>query len=206
MRKEHPITLGDIRLASNVYVVLPLEPYWREEDDLLEEGAPYPGLGSDLEMPYPSLARTSKAAATELIRNHQSSARRIVGNTFDPFFFAPRQSGRNLHILRLHFDLGGGLRNELHEWECPIELHHVREASSVYVRVRMVESNPYRLEEQLFHRLRRMPPSLRRMRIPKIEARRLIQEPRHGYWQILGTMNCRPDGHELLIHRLGVDY
>ena len=68
-----------------------------------------------------------------------------------------------------------------------------------------------RLERRVLRRMNRnrirgIPPSVR---IPKTEAKRLVQEPRgteHYHWHILGIMGCGPDGDELLITRLGVDY
>ena len=95
MPLEQPITFGDVRRASSVYVTLPLDPYWREEGEELEELTPYPCLGADPDMPYPSIVRVTKAVATGHLRDCQSSARLgIVGNTFDPFFFrAPLRIG-----------------------------------------------------------------------------------------------------------------
>ena len=102
MSRERPITLADVRRASSVYVRLPVEPYWRDEDESPDQEAEvYPPLESDPDMPYPSLVRITKAVAAELVRAHQSSERRrIVGNIFDPFFFSPR---RNLSTTLRHW-------------------------------------------------------------------------------------------------------
>ena len=36
---ERPISLADVRQASRVYVRLPVDPYWREEGEELEDKA-----------------------------------------------------------------------------------------------------------------------------------------------------------------------
>ena len=84
MSRERPITLADVRRASSVYVRLPVDPYWRDEDEVPDQEAEvYPPLESNPDMPYPSLVRITKAVAAELVCGHQSSARRrIVGNIF----------------------------------------------------------------------------------------------------------------------------
>ena len=71
MSRERPITLADVRRASSVYVKLPVEPYWRDEDELPDQeaeayppvkGGEKPPLESDPDMPYPSLVRMLRAA------------------------------------------------------------------------------------------------------------------------------------------------
>ena len=146
MPVEKPIPLGDIRRASSVNVTLPLDPYWREEGEEFEELTPYPCLGAAPDMPYPSLVRlvrVTKVVATGLFCDCQCSAYlNIVGNTFDPFFFSSRSSGRNLYILRLHIRVTGrmGELSELRELERPVTENDIRKCSNVYLRVRMVKS------------------------------------------------------------------
>ena len=203
MSQERPITLADVRRASSVHVRLPVDPYWRDEDELPDQGAEvYPPLESDPNMPYPSLVRITKTAAAELVCAHQSSARtRIVGNNFDPFFFSPRWTGRNLYILRLHIDSPD---NTMTSDERPIELEDVRGASDVYVRLRMSESSSSQVTRQLRMRLR--PRSLM-ARTTKTEAERIVRNlSGFEYWHALGTINDVRDGCELRIDRVGVDY
>ena len=140
---ERPISLADVRQASRVYVRLPVDPYWREEGEELEDKAStYPGLAGDPDLPYPILARVDKEEAERLVLQHQSfQHRRIVGNFFDPFFFTPLQTGYNLYILRLHVDIRGDPQNERYQYEKPVKLDDVLQASGVYVRLRMVQSS-----------------------------------------------------------------
>ena len=205
MSRERPITLADVRRASSVYVRLPVDPYWRDEDEVPDQEAEvYPPLESNPDMPYPSLVRITKAVAAELVCGHQSSARRrIVGNIFDPFFFSPRWTGRNLYILRLHIDLPGNPRKFD---ERPIELDDVRRASNVYVRLRMSESGSSQVAQQLRRSLRLSSRSLV-ARTTKTEAERIVRDlDGFDYWSVLGTTNDARDGCVLQIDRVGVDY
>lgn len=155
--------------------------------------------------------RVTKVVATGLFCDCQCSAYlNIVGNTFDPFFFSPRSSGRNLYILRLHIRVTGrmGELSELRELERPVTENDIRKCSNVYLRVRMVKSTPSSLEcESIrYHDRHRVSPNLRRVRIPKKETYRLVREREDSTsWRILGTIGAGPE-RELHIHRLGVDY
>ena len=95
--------------------------------------------------------------------------------------------------------------------QCPSvcgTLEDVKAADRVYVRLRMVEQYPSKLERYIVGSARRLRLNLRlrEAHIKKSEAKRLVREPRGGTdveWGIVGRNGAGQDGREVRIDRLG---
>ena len=198
-----------IERASMVYLTLPVDPYWQFEGEQLDQEAPYPGLDDvGVQYPDPAFARIRKAEARALVRDYPCSGpTTVVGNTLKPNFFTRGAGRRLLFILRLHaeVDLDSNSRGP---HERPVTLEDVEAADRVYVRLRMVEQYPSKLERKIVGSARRLRLNLRsrQTRIKKTEAKRLVREPRGGTdveWRIVGRTGAGKDGREVHIDRLG---
>ena len=185
MEPERPITLADVRRASRVFVWLPIGRYWRDDSeprDYTEEGL---GIEGWRDEPHPPFVRVTKMEAARAVREISGTVLgrrgRIVGNTFDPWFFSPKLSGRNLYFLRIHVE---SPHDPAIEGEWPVTLSEVQRASCIYVRLGMHPSDSW---PTMRSRLRPRRVVLPRVRIAKVEALRLLERFNGEYWSIIGT-------------------
>ena len=166
-----------------------------------------PVLDESLGLPYPSLARISKAEAASLLARYQAFDNcRLVGNIFAPYFFPTRTSGNNLYLLRLHVDVPDN-PTVLHEYT--VTESHIERASDVYVRLRMDWPHLSHLERRFRGPVRRLGMNSpdRRVRIVKSEAQKIVRELRDSeyddWWSIYGTIGGGEDDRDLRILGLG---